>query len=189
MFKTFLPNYREKDVKLGEEVEEKNEVFKVNLMKMTYGFKFITAKRVTVKELCFVKKNTMQLESISKQLERVEDLTLTFKQLSDHSVFLNTLLHLTPSLTSLTLSLDNEKGLPTKTTLASFITNLPGLPSLPALTSLSLNSPQRTFNLGEVHIISYFIELCSQKQQVTSMSLDSVGLHNERLVQDAIRRM
>ena len=110
-------------------------------MKRTYGFKFITSKRVNVKELCYVKKNTMQLELISKKLESVEDLTLTFKLLSDHSTLLNTLFQHTPSLASLTLSLDNEKGLPTKTTLTSFITSLPGLPSLPALASLSLNSP------------------------------------------------
>jgi hypothetical protein len=142
VLKAFLPNYRwEKDVKPGDGAEEKNDIFKVNIMKRTYGFKFITAKRVNVKELCYVNKNTMQLESISKKLESVEDLSLSFKLLSDHSTLLNTLFQHTPSLASLTLSLDNEKGLPTKITLISFITSLPGLPSLPALTSLSLNSP------------------------------------------------
>ena len=51
-----------------ERIEEKNEIFKVNVMKKTYGFKFVTAKRVSVKELCHVKENTMQLESISEHL-------------------------------------------------------------------------------------------------------------------------
>lgn len=51
-----------------ERTEEKNEIIKVNVMKKTYGFKFVTAKRVSVKELCHVKKNTMQLEQISKEL-------------------------------------------------------------------------------------------------------------------------
>ena len=158
-------------------------------MRKTYEFKFLTAKRVTVKELCHVKKNSMQLDSISKQLESVEDLILTFGLLSDHATLLNSLFQLTSSLASLTLFIDNGKNLATKTTLSSFISSLPTVPSLHGLTSLSLNSPQRSFDFKEVQIISYFIELCSQKQQVTRVSLDSVGLQNERLVQDAIRGM
>jgi hypothetical protein len=81
----------------------------------------------------------------------VEDLTLTLSQLSDHATILNILFHLTPSLASLTLSLDNDKGLPTKTSLKSFTTDLPGLPRLPALSSLSLlSSPsQVSFDKGE----------------------------------------
>ena len=66
--KALLPNYYPRDEKAVERIEEKNEIFKVNVMKKTYGFKFVTAKRVSVKELCHDKKNTMQLESISEHL-------------------------------------------------------------------------------------------------------------------------
>lgn len=68
VLKAILPNYYHRDVKAVERTEEKNEIIKVNVMKKTYGFKFVTAKRVSVKELCHVKKNTMQLEQISKEL-------------------------------------------------------------------------------------------------------------------------